>query len=874
MEPILFVVHCPTCGAKLAVHDRLLLGQLTPCPKCAGMVLIEDPASHARSLESTADTAPAGPIPPSPIPVETTFPNTDAPPGFGPRTEFVLPESLPAASTLSQTLTPENLVLGDSVDTLPEQLGVIDTSDARMVNETGEHDNIENAGNLGGLPAPPVVTAATETNRPPRQMELPPQPAQSAENLVSDTEDAPDDEDFDDEDFDEENDDFEEEPDTAPDAEGPDDSQETTPIWHSPLFLTGLLLAAMLLLTCTLFIVFRPNSETSQEISPDSPPENGAAAAVETPQTAENTKTADTPQVIDSAQTVESESPAEAPEGGAQLTQTPAEMPPMEEPTDGFDPRGSGVDLTDHDPAEEPSAPPETVLEPTETPEIAPEQAKAPEPAPLPPGENPPGEIESAAAEEPITVEPTLDAGLAEPLDIARRLAIPVRSIQFKDKTLAEIVAMLTGLTGVPILPDFAAIDHFPALNARRIALSLESTTAGAILDEAARQFDLTVRTEPDQILLVPKSAEPVETVFELSDLISQTAGARAANLPEAFAIRALSPELTAERIAEIAADLFELKNLSAETSAPAATAVESNMAETNTAPASTDEENLSESPRPQESAAPTGTVRVEGTTLVVCASAKMLYDVQRFLEQLRSLRRLELQTALAPEELIPETLGFEQLSEPMTLGFLTPVTLREALAVFGSATKRRVLLDEAALRLAGLSPETRTGFRADSLPAARVLTELLAGYGLTWTTPAVDLILVTTKEAAGRISTVEIYLYASMENLSADEAQSTNSAAVRAIRTAGGVFWADPVSGCLFVRAPIPTQRLLRQRFNGTANEPVEPTDVNLMPAIEPTAPNEPTVPSETGETSKTDEPMEVPNQDAAEPVPEERGE
>lgn len=797
MEPILFVVHCPTCGAKLAIHDRLLLGQLIACLKCSGMILVEDPASSARWLESMADTAPIGSVERTAAADNGTFQRGDESSGFSQRTEILLPESLPDASTLSRPLAPENLVLSDSADTLPEQLGEIGAPCARSATESIGLDDLANLGNIDNIPMPPVVISAAATSQPPRQTELFPQSVPIIENTIPDAAKS----DFDDDDFDDDA------SDETPDAEESDDFEETAPIWLSPFFLAGLGLTAILLLTCTLFIVFRPNSEKSPEKSP-------VPAAI-------------IPQTSETAQTNE---PAESavPETGIEPSETVLEPAEADEPL---------AALFAESPAEPPSE----------------SSAELPAEPPVG-GENPQDAMESAAAQEPVTVASTLDVGLAEPLDIARRLAIPVRSIQFSDKTLVDVAAMLTGLTGVPILPDFGAIDHFPAFSARRIGLSLESTTAGDILGEAARQFDLAVRTEPDQILLVPTAAEPVETVFELSDLISRTADTAAVSVPEAFAARALSSALTPGQIAEVTADLFELKNLSAETNRP-----EENVPEENTA-----EENQPVPPQGSAAGGSSGTVSVEGTTLVVCASGKTVYDVQRFLEQLRSLRRLELQSPLTPEELIPETLGFEQLSEPMTLGFLEPVTLREALAVFGSATGRRFLLDEAALRAAGLSPETRTGFRTDSLPAERVLTELLAGYGLTWTAPAVDLIFVTTKEAAGRISTVEIYLYAPPEGDNTDTAQGRNAAVVRAIRTAGGVFWADPVSGCLFVRAPILTQRLLRQRFSGTAGELTESTNVNLMPTIKPSEPTKPTEPNEPGQP---------PNQDAMEPVPKEGG-
>lgn len=57
LEPL--SITCTTCGRRLRVKDRRLIGQIVACPKCQGMVLIEDP-ERIRDPELTASelTAP------------------------------------------------------------------------------------------------------------------------------------------------------------------------------------------------------------------------------------------------------------------------------------------------------------------------------------------------------------------------------------------------------------------------------------------------------------------------------------------------------------------------------------------------------------------------------------------------------------------------------------------------------------------------------------------------------------------------------------------------------------------------------------------------------------------------------------------------
>lgn len=52
-KEMLFSVVCPTCEAKIGVHDKRLIGQLVQCPKCGSIVLLRPPKEDAKSQNSS-----------------------------------------------------------------------------------------------------------------------------------------------------------------------------------------------------------------------------------------------------------------------------------------------------------------------------------------------------------------------------------------------------------------------------------------------------------------------------------------------------------------------------------------------------------------------------------------------------------------------------------------------------------------------------------------------------------------------------------------------------------------------------------------------------------------------------------------------------
>ena len=67
-KELLFSVVCPTCEAKIGVHDQRLAGQLVQCPKCGSIVLLTPPKTAQPPQKSEEKQEKAAPPPADSIP--------------------------------------------------------------------------------------------------------------------------------------------------------------------------------------------------------------------------------------------------------------------------------------------------------------------------------------------------------------------------------------------------------------------------------------------------------------------------------------------------------------------------------------------------------------------------------------------------------------------------------------------------------------------------------------------------------------------------------------------------------------------------------------------------------------------------------------
>ena len=378
---------------------------------------------------------------------------------------------------------------------------------------------------------------------------------------------------------------------------------------------------------------------------------------------------------------------------------------------------------------------------------------------------------------------------------------------------------LASGISGVPIRLDLAAIPNVASTVSEPVGINMENTTVGEMLRKSVAQFELEIKTDSSGFLLTVseagRSAE-TEMSFGASDLIAQTAETPSIPLPENASI--FNGPLTMTDLLRMLTDL---------------------------------------------SRAETGKIRVEGEKFLVRGTKTALLSVEILLERMRHLRHLEPTTDLTPGELIPETLADERLSETMSLHFLEPVPLRDALAVVEEARKIIILFDAPAARAVGVSEETPVRVSVTNQPVAQALTELLEGLHLTFLALSEKVLLVTSQEEAARRVTVEVVLYAipggdspfenaaealewirtsvEPESWAADNAPVTDNAPP-------GRIWADPVSGALLIRQTSRGQSLIRRRLAAKFEEKAEEK------AAEKASVPDPAQNGQTSETPKTE--------------------
>ena len=784
MDPILFEIRCPNCTARLAISDPRWIGHVVACPKCAEKILVLDPSISSEGNEPVEIVFSSTEMRPSEISTEildviepfhlqseskpldvVAEPNSDH--FFGRPPEVVPSEISQAGSNAPPEHNKPTMILP------PENIPEFTLENIEPVSE----QVTKTAAKIDETLTDPL----SEQNK--AKSSIPKEEQNAVEKHENGEADPPY---------------LTDGETTEPEEEEreEEEEEEETPFYYRPFFLFSLGLIAALLLVILVALLHRgiPRPADSAQIPPSS-------------------------QSISPGSTADEEQTEPDQESAEQIE---AENPPEELPaSDGFDPQGSGeISLTPSEPTdgeqtakteeESEKSAEETVLEtdppvspvPAETtpgegseaplsePNSTAPEAESKEALPAVPEESDPknkkesendgDEFETDRAPGGIPVVPTLSAASAPfSIDVEKQLAIPIESIRFPLKTLPEIIRIATGLSGVPISLDLEAIPNLAATVTKQVGLNMEKTTVGEMLEKAASLFELVTEKEKDRILLtIPETAKNVEadSSFDAADLLSSTA-----ETEEEDPSPILNEAISSGRLLRFLRDLSGIR----------------------------EEENI----------------RAEGGKIVVHGTKAEILSVEMLLERLRHLRHLTPKTELTRDELIPETLAAERLTETMPLHFLEPVPLRDALAVIEESQKIMILFDSSAARAVGVSDETPVRISAENQPIARTLSELLEGLQLTYLPLSENVLLVTSKEEAARHLTVEIALFAIPEGDSpfkdaADAiAQIRSSVDPESWADSGspdqdhpGRIWADSVSGALIIRQTSLNQSLLRR--------------------------------------------------------------
>lgn len=433
--------------------------------------------------------------------------------------------------------------------------------------------------------------------------------------------------------------------------------------------------------------------------------------------------------------------------------------------------------------------------------------------------------------------------------NIQDQLNIPIKSIIFPQNSLPDIISVLSGIMNVPISVDLSCFELIRQSVVTPVDYRVQDKNVGEILNDIADLLKLTVQNDESQFILTAPELEKttiLETTFEVKDIVS-----------------ALSQNQTSNTEKEISTNP-EPENLDSEASEPTlSTAENDNRSSIDSASlvhqlsAAISIEELQKmielliDPKSWESNGGTATIQIdkESASLIIRQTEQNRRAIEKLLEQIRGIRQLPEQTDISRENLIPELLGWEKLSEKISLNYVEPVPLADILAVIAKSQNIKILID--------LFEFSKMGVRIDQLAVIhieqgtidQILNELLRPLHLSYVILAENLILISSAEKAENYNTIEIHLFSRPDQpekkpLDINElckliaSWDTSVTRSQTLETANNLFinesspkgsiWIDETSGCLIVRQSQPVQRLLRlwleNRLNSNESTPNQP--------------------------------------------------
>ncbi len=323
------------------------------------------------------------------------------------------------------------------------------------------------------------------------------------------------------------------------------------------------------------------------------------------------------------------------------------------------------------------------------------------------------------------TTNPTLQGALPtlrrerKEIDVDARLALPIKSIEFPSSPVAAI-RVLSEFTGVSILPDLETFVLTRPSTSATLDLALRDTTAGEALEKVAELLNWEVCKEKDRILIRPSDYKPetfVEERFDVADLTTPRAKGKDETRLESFE---LPNNLTAEALAAL---------------------IKSTVA-----------------PETWVENGGNANLTIDGTTLAISQNAQNREKARILLEGLRAIRGLEAQGDAAPEQIIPEKLGWEKLTKKTTFTPLAPPPLQNAIEILEKAQKFQALWDDAALLEAGVGRDLATAARIENGTLDAALREILEPSNAAYIVLGENLILITEKNVAKNYRTVEFF--------------------------------------------------------------------------------------------------------------------
>jgi hypothetical protein len=344
-------------------------------------------------------------------------------------------------------------------------------------------------------------------------------------------------------------------------------------------------------------------------------------------------------------------------------------------------------------------------------------------------------------------------------VNVAARMATPVRGFEVRGQGLVDFLALVSDLSSIPITLDADAMLDFGQSPAAPVTVKLTDTTVADVLDGALEPLRLGYQA-PDGQLIVGYSHQE-------------------------------NPRQVRYAVGDLAADDAALGQLAA--------LVRRMIA-----------------PKSWQQAGGKGSIVAGNGTLVVNQTEPALAQTLVFCEKLRVARGLPIKSRLDPARFVLNTRedkAHEMLNRPVTANFSTPQPLSGAIKWLHDSTGATILVNHAALAEQAMSDESECAGAVAKKALATLLDDLTGSAELAWRAIDEKTIEITTRQDAGKKMDVEFYAVGSIAGDSgageklATELKSKIEPQLWGDASDKAAIYFDAPSRVLIVRAPQRTQ-------------------------------------------------------------------
>jgi hypothetical protein len=363
------------------------------------------------------------------------------------------------------------------------------------------------------------------------------------------------------------------------------------------------------------------------------------------------------------------------------------------------------------------------------------------------------------------------------PLDrkLVAQLSEPIQKLTLKNMPLGDAVRLVAAVGSLPVTFDPDALEELGISLHDPITVESADGKVGPLLDKIAAARGLERTVENGQVLLTSPSAyreEPRTVPYTVSDLTRGDARASA----------------------ELAAILQRFV-----------------------------------APQSWKAAGGSGTIDIDGDVLRITQTGHVHFQIALFCEKLRTARGLPPKSHLDPKVINLESRivrAKPMLGRTITINAPTGTPLHEILDQF-KHPGTEIYVDRPALASAGLSENTPTKLRAESLMQNTALHQLLDPLGLGWRAVDANMLQITTKAALA--SRLEVEFYPVAKRLAGqppaaliDQIKAASPGAAwsdgEAKPGAAGAIAFDPASQYMIVLQTQPVQGLIEAFLSQTA--------------------------------------------------------